>query len=159
PARYPIVEAATAASFGLCVWALGPSQMALKYCVFSAILITLIASDLEERILPDEFTLGGTVIGLIFSFFVPMERPGEIAIARLFVPPTVNWRLLSAAEAALGAGLASGMIWLVGWGYEKIRHREGLGFGDVKMLAMIGAFLGLRFTLLTLISASLLGSV
>jgi leader peptidase (prepilin peptidase)/N-methyltransferase len=159
PLRYPIVELGTALAFGICVAALGPSLAALKYCIFSAILITLIASDMEERILPDEFTLGGTAVGLILSVFVPMEQPGEIGFARLLLSPSAGWRWVSLTDAAVGAGVSAGMIWLVGWGYEKIRHREGLGFGDVKMIAMIGAFLGLRWALLTLIAASLFGSV
>ena len=62
-------------------------------------------------------------------------------------------------EAALGAIVPAGAIWLGGWLFEKLRHKEGLGFGDVKMLAMIGAFLGLRGALLTIILGSLLGSV
>jgi leader peptidase (prepilin peptidase)/N-methyltransferase len=156
PLRYPLVELATAAAFAVCVWALGPTLPALKYCVFSAILITLIASDKEARILPDEFTKGGIVLGLIFAAFVPVDNMG---FAHFFLPQTLGPRWLSVAEAALGAGFSSGSIWLVGWLYEKIRHREGLGFGDVKMIAMIGAFLGLRAALLTLISASLFGAV
>ncbi len=159
PLRYPIVEIATAAAFAICVGALGLSIAAAKYCVFSAILITLIASDWEERILPDEFTLGGIVIGLIFAAFVPIERAGDIGFASLFLPLGANWRSLSIVESALGAGASSLLIWLVGWLYAKIRHREGLGFGDVKMIAMIGAFLGLRWALLTLIGASLFGSI
>jgi leader peptidase (prepilin peptidase)/N-methyltransferase len=159
PLRYPVVELATAAAFGVCVAALGPSLAGLKYCIFSAILITLIASDMEERILPDEFTIGGTVVGLVLALFVPMERPGDIGFARLLLSSEVGWRWLSLTESAIGAGLSAAMIWLVGWGYEKLRHREGLGFGDVKMIAMIGAFLGLRWALLTLIAASLFGSV
>jgi leader peptidase (prepilin peptidase)/N-methyltransferase len=159
PIRYPLVEIATAASFGICVAALGASLAALKYCIFSAILITLIASDMEERILPDEFTLGGTVVGLILAIFVPMEGPGEMSFTRLFLPASLDWRWRSLAESALGAGLSCALIWFVGWAYQKIRHREGLGFGDVKMIAMIGAFLGLQSALLTLIAASLLGSV
>ncbi|HWZ31447.1 MAG TPA: prepilin peptidase [Bryobacteraceae bacterium] len=159
PLRYPVVELSTAAAFGVCVAALGPSLAALKYCIFSAILITLIASDMEERILPDEFTIGGTVVGLVFALFVPMERPGDIGFARLLLSSEVGWRWLSLTESAIGAGLSAAMIWVVGWGYEKLRHREGLGFGDVKMIAMIGAFLGLRWALLTLIAASLFGSV
>jgi leader peptidase (prepilin peptidase)/N-methyltransferase len=159
PLRYPVVELSTAAAFGVCVAALGPSLAALKYCIFSAILITLIASDMEERILPDEFTIGGTVVGLVLALFVPMERPGDIGFARLLLSSEVGWRWLSLTESAIGAGLSAAMIWVVGWGYEKLRHREGLGFGDVKMIAMIGAFLGLRWALLTLIAASLFGSI
>jgi leader peptidase (prepilin peptidase)/N-methyltransferase len=159
PLRYPVVELTTAAAFGLCVAGLGPSLAALKYCVFSAILITLIASDFEERILPDEFTLGGTAAGLILSVFVPMNRPGEFGFSNLILPASVSWRWHSLLESAIGAGVSCAMIWFVGWAYEKIRHREGLGFGDVKMIAMIGAFLGLRWALLTLITASLFGSV
>src|SRR5579862_3767281 len=132
PLRYPIVEIATAAAFGVCVAALGPTLAAVKYCAFSAILITLIASDLEDRILPDEFTLGGTAVGLAISLAVPMEA----GFVRLFLPATLGWRWQSLAESALGAGFSCLMIWFVGWAYEKLRHREGLGFGDVKMIAM-----------------------
>jgi leader peptidase (prepilin peptidase)/N-methyltransferase len=73
----------------------------------------------------------------------------------------VSWgpRGHSIAESVFGALIGSGSIWLVGFLYEKIRHREGLGLGDVKMIAMIGAFLGLRMALLTLMLASMLGAV
>ena len=159
PFRYPLVEIATAAAFALCVFFLGPTITAVKYCVFSAILITLIASDWEERILPDEFTIGGTFIGLLLALWVPMDRAGEPGFAQLLLPAAISWRWKSLAESAIGAGFSSLMIWLVGWLYAKVRHREGLGFGDVKMIAMIGAFLGLRWALLTLITASLVGSI
>ena len=155
PLRYPMVELATAIAFAVCFWVLGPTLAAAKYAIFSAILIALIASDFEERILPDEFTLGGTAIGLALAPFVPME----FGWAHILLPPALGPRWLSFGEAALGAGFSSGIIWLVGWLYEKIRHREGLGFGDVKMIAMIGACLGLRWALFTLITASLFGSV
>jgi leader peptidase (prepilin peptidase) / N-methyltransferase len=62
--RYPLVELASAAAFSLCVAKLGLTWPAAKFAVLSAILIALIATDLEERILPDEFTLGGTVLGI-----------------------------------------------------------------------------------------------
>ena len=153
--RYPIVELATGLAFAVCVAALGPSLPALKYAIFSAILITLIASDLEERILPDEFTLGGTLVGLVMAAFVFLD-PEFIS---LLLPLKLGPRGHSLAESAFGALLGSGSIWLVGFLYEKIRHREGLGLGDVKMIAMIGAFLGLRMALLTLMLASLLGAI
>ena len=154
-ARYPIVELATGLVFAVCVAALGLSLPALKYAVFSAILITLIASDLEERILPDEFTLGGTLVGLVLAAFVLLD-PEFIS---LLLPFSLGPRGHSLAESAFGALIAGGSIWLVGFLYEKIRHREGLGLGDVKMIGMIGAFLGLRLALLTLMLASLLGAV
>jgi leader peptidase (prepilin peptidase)/N-methyltransferase len=77
----------------------------------------------------------------------------------MLLPFSLGPRWLSVAEAALGAGFSSGCIWLVGWVYQRIRHREGLGLGDVKMIAMIGAFLGLQWALLILIAASLLGAI
>jgi leader peptidase (prepilin peptidase)/N-methyltransferase len=154
PVRYPIVELATGAAFGLSVAAFGLSPHALKYCLFSAILVALIATDIETQILPDEFTLGGTALGLVIAIFVPFP-PG---LLQLLMPRTVSPRWISLGEAALGAFVASGVIWLIGFIFEKVRHREGMGLGDVKMIAMIGAFLGLQATLLTLIVASLLGS-
>ncbi len=141
PFRYPLVELLTGAFFFGSIWALGPTGAGLKLCVFSAILIALIFSDLEERILPDEFTLGGTVVGVVFAAWVPVGR------------------LMSMAASALAALFIAGMLWSVGWLYQKVRHRDGLGLGDVKMVAMIGAFLGLQGALLTLMVAAPLGAV
>jgi leader peptidase (prepilin peptidase)/N-methyltransferase len=154
PLRYPAVELATALAFAGCVVAFGATPLALKYAIFSAILITLIASDFEERILPDEFTIGGAVVGLILAYFVPM-RP-EFAV--ILLPYSWGPRWISVGEAVIGACVSSGSIWFAGWVYEKFRHREGLGFGDVKMIMMIGAFLGLPSALLTLIGASVVGA-
>jgi len=155
PLRYLLVEIATGAAFALCVSRLGLTLPALKYCIYSAIMIALIASDFEERILPDEFTLGGTLVGLAFAPFVPLEH----YFASMFVPYQWGERWQSLGESAFAAAMGSGSIWFVGWLYMKLRHREGLGLGDVKMIAMIGAFVGLRLSLMTLILASVAGSV
>ena len=129
--------------------------MSVKFAIYRAKMIAQNATDIEERILPDEFTIGGTIVGIVLAYFVPVED----GFARFLLPITVKEGWRSMADAAIAAGVASGSIWFVGWAYEKIRHREGLGLGDVKMIAMIGAFLGLRWALATLILASLLGSV
>jgi leader peptidase (prepilin peptidase)/N-methyltransferase len=155
PWRYPIVEILTGIGFGLSVGALGVTLLALKYCLLSAICITLIFSDLEERILPDEFTLGGAVVGLILAWFVPMQG----GLAFFFMRNSADARVVSLVEAMLGIAVCAGSLWLVGYLFEKLRDKEGLGFGDVKMIAMIGAFLGLQGALLTLIISSVAGSV
>jgi leader peptidase (prepilin peptidase)/N-methyltransferase len=134
---------------------LGPTILGLKYMTFGVIMIALVATDFEERILPDEFTLGGLLAGLIFAAFVPME----FGFAAFVLPRDLDLRWVSVIEAAVGAVIASGAIWMVGWLYQKVRHREGLGLGDVKMIAMIASFLGLEGALLTLIAASLVGSI
>jgi leader peptidase (prepilin peptidase) / N-methyltransferase len=160
PWRYPLVELATAIAFAVCAAFLGVNVVGAKYAIFGAILIALIATDFEERILPDEFTKGGIVAGLVFAAFVPMD-PGfaQILFWSAVRGLSAGPRLLSIGESAIGAMVASGLIWLLGWLYQKIRHREGLGFGDVKMIAMIGAFLGLQSALLTLMLGSLVGAV
>jgi leader peptidase (prepilin peptidase)/N-methyltransferase len=155
PWRYPAVELVTGAAFALCVAVFGVTLEAVKYAVFCAIMIDLIATDLEERILPDEFTLGGTLVGLVFSYFVALP----IEIANFLAPSLIGTPWLSVIESALGAGVVSGLIWALGWAYQKVRRREGLGLGDVKMIMLIGAFLGLKLVLLTVIVGSLLGSV
>ena len=158
PARYPIVEALTAALFFAFVAKLGISLAAFKFCLFSALLVGMVFADLEERILPDEFTLGGLVAGLALSWVIPLaDVPTEfiftITGARLKGHP------LSLTESVFGAALPTGFLWLTGELFQRIRHKEGLGFGDVKMMAMVGAFLGLTGSLRTLILGSLVGSV
>jgi len=155
PVRYVLVELLTSAAFFSSVWVLGPTAAGLKFCAFGAILITLVFSDFEERILPDEFTIGGTVLGVVFAAFVPLNW----GIMRLLLMSVQSQRVVSVAESIFAAVFCAGALWLVGALYQKIRHREGLGLGDVKMVAMIGAFLGLQGALLTLIVGSLLGAL
>ncbi len=155
PVRYPIVEILTAAVFFCSIWFLGLTAGGVKFAVYGAITITLIFSDLEERILPDEFTLGGAVVGVLFAALAPMDV-GLISL--LFYSPGHRW-LISMGESLFSAAVCSGVLWLVGAIYQKVRHREGLGLGDVKMVAMIGAFLGLQGALLSVIAGSVVGSI
>jgi leader peptidase (prepilin peptidase)/N-methyltransferase len=156
--RYPLVELLTGGLFFWIVLAMGPTPVALKSCVFSAILVALIFSDLEKRLLPDELTLGGVLIGLVFAGFVPVPDITAEAILWL-VGVNVNGTLKSLAESAFGALLPAVFLWGGGWLYLKLRHREGLGLGDVKLIAMVGSFLGLRGALLTLVLGSVSGSL
>src|ERR1017187_3431284 len=155
PWRYPLVELATGLLFGWSVFTMGATVEALKYCLFSAIVVTLIASDIEERILPDEFTLGGALVGFALAWLAPMNA----TLGRLVAPGVENPRALSLIEAALGSLISAGSILLVAKLYEIFRQREGMGLGDVKMVAMIGAFLGLQGSLLTLMIGSMAGGI
>jgi leader peptidase (prepilin peptidase)/N-methyltransferase len=156
--RYPVVEMLTALCFSYFVWTFGPGLLGLKMCVFASLLIALLFSDLEERILPDELTLGGALAGLAFALFV---RPPDSTAQAVFWFAGVNLsgRADWLAESALGAVLPAAFLWGGGWLYEKMRHREGLGLGDVKFMLMVGSFLGLNGALLTLLLGSLAGSV
>ena len=153
--RYPLVELTTAAAFALCVAMLGLTWPAAKFAMLSAILIMLTATDLEERILPDEFTLGGTVLGIALSGVVPLD-PG---IATLLVWGVIGSRWSSVVESLTGALLSSGLIWGFAALYGKLRKRDVMGMGDVKMIAMLGAFLGLEEALLILCVAGFVGSL
>ena len=157
-ARYPVVELLTGLLFLYFVHTLGATLPAVKMCVFSAALVALAFSDLEERILPDELTLGGTAAGLAFAFFVTTPDQTAQMFAWLF-GHELTGRMDSVVEAALGAALPSVALWCGGWIFEKVRHKEGLGLGDVKLIAMMGAFLGLRGVLMALFVGSLSGSV
>lgn len=156
--RYPLVELGTGLLFFYLVWTLGPNLAAVKMCVFSAMLIALVFSDLEKRILPDELTLGGALVGFAFALFVPVPDITAQFLLSLF-GLDVSGRAQWLAEAALGSMLPAFFFYGAGWLYEKIRHREGLGLGDVKLVMMVGAFLGLRGALLTLVLGSLAGSI
>ena len=133
----------------------GPTLVGLKFCIFAAIQVALVFTDFEERILPDEFTIGGTFAGLMLAAFIPMA-PGLIALVGPdILEPSYHFRSGSRGWRCLHQRCSVGFGAL----YAKIRHREGLGFGDVKMVMMMGTFFGVQGTLLTLIAGSLLGSV
>jgi len=158
PFRYPLVELMTGVLFFVCIWRMGPTLAGVKYCLISALLVGLSFADLEARILPDEFTLGGAVAGLVLAWFVPISD--DIAQAILWLAGA-RWdpRWVSVGESAIGGLIPGLFLWFGGWLYFKFRHREGLGLGDVKLVAMVGTFLGLHGALLTLIGGSLVGSV
>jgi leader peptidase (prepilin peptidase)/N-methyltransferase len=157
-ARYPLVELLTGAAFFVYVWRFGAGLPGIKLCLYGALLIGLFFADLEERILPDEFTLGGALAGLVFAWFVLVkDGTGEafLWMAGVHLGPQAT----SLVEAALGGVLPSAFLWLGGWLYLKLRHREGLGLGDVKLMLMVGTFMGLHGALMTLIVGSLVGSL
>jgi leader peptidase (prepilin peptidase)/N-methyltransferase len=127
--------------------------------VFAALLVVLTITDVRERILPDEVNFFGLAVGLLFSFFVPSSDGTSLWIARHWFayPPPIP--ALSFTDAVLGALAGSGLLWAVAEGYFRLRGREGMGLGDVKMMAAVGAFLGLKRTLMTILAGSLLGSI
>ena len=149
-----LVEVLTGVLFFASVQTNGLTLVAVKYCIFSALIVGLVFMDLEKLILADEFTLGGTLIGFVLSMWVRFE----FGPLHPFLPP-FNQRWLSLAESVFAAAFAAGALWLVGAVYYRIRQREGLGLGDVKMAAMIASFLGLQPALLSLLVGSVAGSV
>jgi leader peptidase (prepilin peptidase) / N-methyltransferase len=157
-ARYPTVELLTGLVFFYFVFRLGPTLAAVKLCIFASIIIALVFSDLEKRLLPDELTLGGALIGIAFAPFVPLRDESSAGLLWL-MGLNLEGQVLSLCQAALGAAVPAFFLWGGGWLYLKLRHREGLGFGDVKLMVTIGAFLGLQATLLTLLTGSIAGSV
>ena len=152
--RYPLVEAASALLLAMVVMTGGPGLGAVKYGLFALLTLGMIVSDIETRILPDEFTLGGLAAGLALAPVAPAGGgfPGFV------FPQAPAWGL-GLLDAALGAGLASGSLWAVAAVYNRVRHREGLGFGDVKMVAMIGAFLGVAGAMAAIFLGCVAGTV
>ncbi len=126
---------------------------AIKFCVMSFLLIGLVFTDAETKLLPDLLTKPGIALGLLFSLLVPLEGP-----ARFFLHVVENWRLLSLLNSLAGATLGAAFILGIALLYEAVRGVEGMGRGDVKLMALIGAFLGVKLTLLVLLLGSLIGS-
>jgi leader peptidase (prepilin peptidase)/N-methyltransferase len=158
-AMYPMVELLTGLLFLGCYEVFGLTAEALKWAIFSAIMIVLVFTDLRERILPDVVNFTGLGLGLLLSFFTtPVDGTALALTRRIFeFPPPAP--VLSFVDALLGAAAGSGLLWLVSEVYFRLRGREGMGMGDVKMMLMAGAFLGLKRTLLTIFTGSVLGSI
>jgi leader peptidase (prepilin peptidase)/N-methyltransferase len=152
--RYPAVEAMTALLFAIIAYRYGWTPIAGKWLLWEAILVVLFWTDLEEQILPDELTLGGSVAGLIIACLLPITAP----LTFTFLP---GWRPVwkSLFDVALGVGLLALPMWLLGVLYEKVRHREGLGFGDVKLLIFMSTFLGFEHTLMATMIGAIGGSL
>ena len=159
--RYLLVELLTGLLFLACYWHFGLTLSTLKYCAFAFLVLGLIFTDAETKLLPDKLTLPGIALGLIFSLVVPVSD-----LASQFLPGVVNLpfseviatRLLSLLDALLGAVVGASFIYGVGAIYLRWRGMEGMGFGDVKLMAMVGAFLGIKLTVLTIFTASIVGS-
>jgi leader peptidase (prepilin peptidase)/N-methyltransferase len=135
--RYPTIEAITAAMFALGWWYYGPGVLLASRLVLGCALVVLFEIDREHHILPHAITLPGIAAGFAFSFFTD---PGWVS-------------------SLAGIVIGGGTLLAIAYGYYFLRHEEGLGMGDFKMLAMIGAFLGWPLTLLTLMMASVSGSI
>lgn len=135
--QYPLVEATTALLFVLVTWLTPAGPLLAARLIFVCGLVVLFGIDLEHQILPNSITLPGVAAGLIFS---------------LAGPPGLR-------DSVIGVLLGGGVLYAIAAGYYLWRREEGLGMGDVKMLAMIGAFLGWQAVLLTLVLASLSGAV
>jgi leader peptidase (prepilin peptidase)/N-methyltransferase len=135
--QYPVVELITAALFVLVVWLTPMGPLVAARLLLVCILIVLFGIDLEHQILPNSITLPGVVVGLLLSLIAP---PGF-------------------KDALLGALLGAGILYAIAGAYYLWRREEGMGMGDVKMLAMIGAFLGWKLVILTLVLSSVAGSI
>jgi len=134
--QYPIVELITGALFVLVIWMTPPGPLLATRLILVCILIALFGIDLEHQILPNAITLPGIVIGVLLSLIAP---PG--------------WR-----DALIGVLLGGGVLYAIAGAYYLWRREEGMGMGDVKMLAMIGAFLGWKAVLVTLVLSSFAGA-
>ncbi len=136
--RYPLVEALSGFLFAAMLFRFGiqPATAALALFAWALLVITFI--DLDHRIIPDIISLPGTILGLAFSFVPGFPRP---------------------MDSAIGVAIGAGFLFLILYAYEKIMGEEGMGLGDVKLLAMIGAFLGWQALPVTVLVSSLTGSI
>ncbi len=160
--RYLMVEVITSLLFLACYAHFGLTLATLKCAVFGFLLLGLIFTDAETHLLPDKMTLPGLCFGLLIAFFVPVNDllslllPGVVEFP---VSSDLSWRLFSFLDASLGALVGASFLYGIGAAYLRWRGVEGMGFGDVKLMGMMGAFLGLRLTILTMMTASLAGSI
>lgn len=138
PVRYPAVEILTGILFALAFYHFGFSTVSVVYFVFVAALVVITFIDLDHRIIPDVISLPGIPIGFAGSFFVPW----------------MPWY-----DSVLGILLGGGSLLAVAWGYQRLTGREGMGGGDIKLLAMMGAFLGWKAIFPVIFLASLAGTL
>ncbi len=175
PVRYPLIEIGTSVAFvALALHVVGTDGLEdpapavrrwLYFFIHASILSTLIALtfiDIDHRILPDELTKGGLVVGLAFATFVPEILPPpvltRIEILGKPIAAHVGQSIAGLLEGTAGAVLGGGALWAIGWIGSRVARKPAMGFGDVKLLAAIGAVTGI-WCFLALMLASVLGAV
>src|SRR5215213_7597933 len=161
--RYPAVELLTAALFITVAWHDGLSPALPFDLVFASALLALVFIDAEHMILPNVITYPGIVFALIARIAIPyltgtpyFDDVPSLSHGALSGMPL--W-VVSLAGACIGALMGGGSLWLMGWTWEKLRGIEAMGLGDVKMMFMVGAYLGWRLTILTIFVGVLTGSI
>ncbi len=161
--RYPAVEFFTGALFAAVAWHDGLSAALPFDLVFVSALVALVFIDAEHMILPNVITYPGIVFALVARIALPYltgtphfdDIPSLSGGALAGMPVWV----VSLAGAIIGALFGGGSLWLMGWTWEKLRGIEAMGLGDVKMMFMVGAYLGWRLTILTIFVGVLTGSI
>jgi len=136
--QYPIVEFLTGLTYLIIYLIYGLSIQSLIYIILSSALIIIAFIDLNEQIVPDVISLPGIIIGLILSFFVPY---------------------ITYANSSLGVVVGGGIILIIGLAGSALFKKEAMGGGDVKLAAMIGAFLGWRYIIISLFLGFFLGAL
>lgn len=161
--RYPAVELLTAALFIGVAWHDGLSAALPFDLVFASALLSLVFIDAEHMILPNVITYPGIVFAVVARVAIPYltNTPHFDDLPSLSHGAFSNMPIwvTSLAGALVGALLGGGSLWLMGWTWEKLRGIEAMGLGDVKMMFMVGAYLGWRLTILTIFVGVLTGSV
>jgi len=162
-ARYPAVEALTAALWVLVVWRDGLTWAVPFDLVFVTAITALVFIDAEHMLLPNAITYPGIAFSLIARVTLPylMGRPYFDDLDMLLNGLLAGMPLWAASliGALIGALIGGGSLWLMGWTWEKLRGIEAMGLGDVKMMFMVGAYLGWRLTILNIFLGVLSGSV
>ncbi len=152
PARYPLVELLSGGFAAMAVARFGASGEGLLMFALIAAFLVITFIDIDHRIIPDSISLPGIGIGLAASF-VPwlLGGPGQPAASALPVQAPL--------DSLIGILIGGGSLFLVAWGYQLLTGREGMGGGDIKLLAMIGAFTGWKGVLFTVFVSSLTGTL
>ena len=136
--RYVLVEL-LGGLMAVCVYfRFGPGMEGIIYYAFMAALLVITFIDIDHRIIPDVISLPGIPLGVAASFFMP----------------SLSW-----ADSLIGVLAGGGSLYAVAWGYVRITGKEGMGGGDIKLLAMIGAFIGWKGVLLTIFMGSAIGTL
>jgi leader peptidase (prepilin peptidase) / N-methyltransferase len=155
--RYWMVELMTGILFLSCVLRFGLTITAVKFCIFCFLILGLIFTDADLKLLPDAMTIPGIWIGLAFAPFTDVR--GAMGLLYRVGVPVLDERLASFINAGIGAIVGAGFIFAVGEIWYRLRGVDAMGFGDVKLMAMVGAFTGAKLTLMTIMIGSMIGSI